>query len=62
MNTINDCMYHKFSKRKHIFLILYVDDILLTINDIGMLYEIKRFLSINFEMKDLSDVSFILGI
>ncbi|KAK4841202.1 hypothetical protein QYF36_000610 [Acer negundo] len=43
---------------KHIFLVLYVDDILLVTNDIGMLHETKRFLSKNFEMKDLSDASF----
>ncbi|XP_020591553.1 putative disease resistance protein RGA3 [Phalaenopsis equestris] len=62
MNAIDDCVYHKFSGRKHIFLILYVDDILLATNDISMLHETKRFLSINFEMKDLGDASFVLGI
>ena len=39
-----------------------VDDILLATNDIGMLHETKRFLSKKFEMKDLSDASFVLGI
>ena len=41
---------------------MYVDDILLATNDIGMLHKTKRFLSKNFEMKDLGDASFVLGI
>jgi len=62
MNLVDDCVYHKFSESKYIFLVLYVDDRLLAANDIGMLHEIKRFLSRNFEMKDLGDTSFVLGI
>jgi len=62
MNLVDDCVYHKFSGSKYIFLVLYVDDILLVTNDIGMLHETKRFLSRNFEMKDLGDASFVLGI
>ena len=55
-------MYHKFSGSKHIFLVLYVDDILLATNDIGILHDTKSFLSKHFEMKDLGDASFVLGI
>ena len=62
MNMVDDCIYHKFSGSKHIYLVLYVDDILLATNDIGMLHETKRFLSKKFEMKDLGDDSFVLGI
>jgi len=62
MNLVDNCVYHKFSGSKYIFPVLYVDDILLDTNDIGMLYETKRFLSRNFEMKDLCDASFVLGI
>jgi hypothetical protein len=39
-----------------------VDDILLASSDVSLLLEIKRFLSSNFDMKDLSEASFILGI
>ena len=59
MNMVDD---HKFSGSKHIYLVLYVDDILLATKDIGMLHETKRFLSKKFEMKDLGDASFVLGI
>jgi len=62
MNLVDDCVYHKFSGSKYIFLVLYVDDILLATNDIGMLHQTKRFLLRNFEMKDLGDASFVLGI
>ena len=57
-----DCVYKEFSRSKYIFLVLYVDDILLATNDIGMLHETKRFISRNFKMKDLGDASFVLGI
>lgn len=43
-------------------MVLYVDDILLATNDIGMLHETKRFLSNKFEIKDLGNASFMLGI
>ena len=59
---VDECVYHKFSWSKHVFLVLYVDDILLTTNDIGLLHKTKRFLSNNFKMVDLSDTSFVLGI
>ena len=59
---VDDCIYHKFSESKHIYLVLYVDDILLATNNIGMLYETKIFLSRKFEMKDLGDASFVLGV
>nr|KYP55762.1 Retrovirus-related Pol polyprotein from transposon TNT 1-94 [Cajanus cajan] len=61
-NIVDDCVYHKFSGSKYIFLVLYVADILLASNDIGLLHETKRFLTKNFEMKDLGKVSFVLGI
>ena len=59
---VDDCIYHKFNGSKHIYLVLYVDDILLATNDKGLLHETKRFLSKKFEMKDLGDASFVLGI
>lgn len=62
MNVVDNCIYHKFSGSKYILLVLYVDDILLANNDIGLLHDTKRFLSKKFEMKDLSDASFVLGI
>lgn len=39
-----------------------MDDILLASSDKDMLFETKRFLSSNFDMKDLGDASYVLGI
>ena len=43
-------------------MVLYVDDILLAANDLGILYVTKDFLSKNFEMKDMGEASFVIGI
>ena len=40
---------------------MYVDDILLAANDFGILHETKAFLSKNFEMKDISEASYVIG-
>ena len=44
------------------FLVLYVDKILLIGNDVGMLSTIKVWLANTFDMKDLREASYILGI
>jgi hypothetical protein len=44
------------------FLVLYVDDILLIGNDVGALSSVKVWLSKQFDMKDLGEASYILGI
>jgi hypothetical protein len=61
-NVEDNCVYAKFKNRKYIFLILYVDDILLASSDVGLLLETKKFLSSKFDMKDLGEASFVLGI
>ncbi|EOY21344.1 Cysteine-rich RLK (RECEPTOR-like protein kinase) 8, putative [Theobroma cacao] len=61
-NKVDKCIYLKISDSKFIFLMLYVDDILLSSNDVGLLHETKKLLSKNFNMKDLGDASFVLGI
>ena len=61
-NVVDTCIYLKFSGSKFIFLILYVDDILLACSDLGLLRETKNYLSKNFEMKDMGEASYVLGI
>ena len=61
-NEKDNCVYAKFKNGKFIFLILYVDDILLASSDVNLLFETKKLLSSNFNMKDLSEASFVLGI
>ena len=55
-------IYHKFKESRLIFLVLYVDDILLASNDMVLLLDTKSLLSKNFEMKDLEKASFVIGI
>ena len=52
----------KVSGSKFIFLILYIDDILLATNDLGLLHKIKKYLSENFEMKDMREATYVIGI
>ena len=52
----------RVSGSSYIFLVLYVDDILLTSNDSNLLVETKRMLSTYFDMKDLGEASYVLGI
>ena len=44
------------------FLLLYVDDILLTGNDVAALSTVKVWLASTFDVKDLREASYILGI
>ena len=61
-NTVDQCIYLKFNGSKFIILVLYVDDILLASSDVELLHETKQFLSSKFDMKDLGNASFVLGI
>ena len=56
------CVYVKQSKGSFIILSLYVDDILLAGNDMEMIIATKRWLSSNFEMKDMGETDYILGV
>ena len=58
-NIVDWCIYLKVNGRKVIFLILYAD--VLATNDLGLLHETK-FLSSNFEMKDMGEASYVIGI
>uniref|UniRef100_A0A2N9FXB0 Reverse transcriptase Ty1/copia-type domain-containing protein n=1 Tax=Fagus sylvatica TaxID=28930 RepID=A0A2N9FXB0_FAGSY len=56
------CMYLKHSKRSILILSLYVDDILLAGNDMDSIVTTKKWLSSNFEMKDMGEANFVLGL
>ncbi|GKE36741.1 putative zinc finger, CCHC-type containing protein [Tanacetum coccineum] len=61
-NQVDQCVYLKMSGSNFIILVLYVDDIILASNNIDLLHESKCFLSRNFDMKDLSEASYAIGI
>ncbi|KAL4016333.1 hypothetical protein IC575_023981 [Cucumis melo] len=56
------CVYKRIINKSVAFLVLYVDDILLIGNDIGLLTDIKQWLATQFQMKDLGEAQFVLGI
>ena len=61
-NIVDQCIFMKVSWSKYIFLVLYVDDILLEANDTDLLVETKQLLFSHFDMKDLGETSYVLGI
>jgi hypothetical protein len=61
-NIEESCVYKKISGNVVVFLVLYVDDILLIRNDIPMMEAVKFSLRKSFSMKHLGEAAYILGI
>ena len=55
-------MYKLIKDQAVVFLILYVDDILLIGNNVELLSNVKKWLTEHFQMKDLGEASYVLGI
>ena len=61
-NLDEPCVYKRHQDKVVMFIVFYVIDILLIRNDIGVMSSIKVWLSSQFDMKDLGEANFILGI
>ncbi|KAL6342265.1 hypothetical protein AAG906_006890 [Vitis piasezkii] len=61
-NLVDQCIYLKISGSKICIIVLYVDDMLLTSNNMRMIFETKQFLSKNFDMKNIGEASYVIGI
>ena len=61
-NVDEPCVYKYIKEKKVVFLVLYVDDILLIGNDVESLSNVKKWLANQFQMKDLGEASYVLGI
>lgn len=61
-NQDEPCVYIRASRSTVVFLILYVNDILLIGNDIPTLQDVKTWLGKCFAIKDLGEAAYILGI
>jgi hypothetical protein len=57
----DDCVYFKLIGDNLIYLVLYVDDMLLIENNKEIIQDVKTQLSSKFDMKDLSASNFILA-
>ena len=61
-NVDEPCVCKRVIEGNVVFLILYVDDILLIGNDVNILSYEKTWLADQFQMKDLREASYVLGI
>ena len=62
MTDEDHCVYVKRSEGNFVILSLYVDDILLAGNNLEYLITIKEWLSSNFEINDMGEAAYILGV
>ena len=61
-NLDEPCVYKRHPNKVVMFQVLYGDNILLIGNDVGVMSSVKFWLSSQFDMKDLGEANFILGI
>jgi hypothetical protein len=62
VNEADSCVYYRYGGGKGVILCLFVDDILIFGSSPKVIEEVKKFLSSNFEMKDLRESDVILNI
>jgi hypothetical protein len=60
-SRVDHCVYSKQVGNHFIYVVLYVDDMLMVGNNMDVIKEVKSQLSSKFDMKDLSAANFILG-
>ena len=53
--------YNKLRSEEYIYLLLYVDDMLIAFKSRSAIDKLKKYLSFEFEMKDLSEAKKVLG-
>jgi hypothetical protein len=60
-NKVDHCVYFELIGDHIIYLVLYLDDMLLIGNEKEIIQDVKTWLSSKFDMKDLGAANFILG-
>ena len=61
-NECDKCIYSKSWNNLHVIISLYVDDMLILDTNMHVINETKNMLKSHFDMKDLGEANFILGI
>jgi len=59
---VNKCVYIKSINNEYVIISLYVDDMLVFGISMNVVHSIKHFLTFKFNMKDMGEVSVLLGI
>jgi hypothetical protein len=62
VNEADKYVYYRYGGSEGVILYLYVDDILVFGSSLKVIEEVTKFLSNNFEMKDLGEADVILNI
>ena len=60
-NECDKCIYSKSWNNLHVIISLYVDDMLIFCSNMHVINEMKNMLKSHFDMKDLGEANFILG-
>jgi hypothetical protein len=61
-SDVDPCMYCRIDEKGKVILIFYVDDIIIAASDLDLLNSVKKSLSDRFQMKDLGELKWFLGI
>ena len=59
---MDKCVYTKCTEKECVIIALYVDDMLIFGTSLSVVHRTKRFLSSQFDMKDMSEAKVILGV
>ena len=59
---VDKCVYTKCTDRECVIIALYVDDILIFGSNLDVVHSTKRFLALEFDMKDMGEANMILGV
>jgi hypothetical protein len=62
ISSYDSTLFLRRTGKRTILLLLYVDDLIITGDDLSGIQELKDFLSQIFEMKDLGHLSYFLGL
>jgi Reverse transcriptase (RNA-dependent DNA polymerase) len=59
-NTVDSSMFVKCSQNFIIIILVYVDDIIIIVNDNGGIKRVKQYLKEEFDIKDLGQLTYFL--